>query len=292
MSFNNFIPTIWSGNFISELQKSLVYGGPTVVNRNWEGEIMDAGDRVKIQQMGPVSVSDYTKNSTTITFESLDDASIFLEIDQSKYFAFDIDDIDTAQAKGNLMQLAMANAAYKMRDTVDQYIAGKYTEAGVTSGLGTTTTPLTVTAKATSGSNIGIEDLLSQVSAKLSTANCPKDSRYAIMPPSLIQKLSLKVSGNTGLIAQNQAFTNGYVGSAFGFNIYESNNVPNTSNAKYKCLFGHPMAITYAEQINKVEALRRESSFRDAVKGLMLYGAKVVYPNCLACATLSTAAET
>jgi hypothetical protein len=290
MSYDNFIPTIWSGNFISELQKSLVYAGPGVINRNWEGEIREQGDRVKINQLGPVSVNTYVKG-VDITFETLDDASIFLDISESKYFAFEIEDIDAAQAKGSLMQLGMANSAYKMRDSVDQFIAAQYASAGITSGLGTTTTPLTITAKATSGSNTGIEDLLSQISSKLSTANCPKDGRFIILPPAIVQKLTLKVSGNTGLVAQNQAFTNGYVGTAFGFNIYESNNVPNTSGAKYKVIAGHPMAITYAEQINKVVALTREKSFREAVKGLMLYGAKVVYPNCLACATLSTASE-
>jgi len=294
MSLNNFIPTIWSGNFLSVLQKASVFTQPGVVNRNWEGEIKgNGGDRVKITQIGPVTVSDYTKNSSTLTFQTLDDASMFLDVNQSKSFSFAIDDVDAAQAKGNVMQLAMQDAAYRMKDTVDAYIAALHAQAGVTSGLGTTAAPLTVTAKASSGSNISVIELLSLIQQALDDANCPTDGRFVVLPPKIRGKLNLaSIMNVTNSSSQTQdAFSNGLVGTALGFNIYVSNNVVNTSAAKYKILAGSNIAMTYAEQVNKVEALRLETKFSDAVKGLMVYGAKVVQPSALACATVSAAAE-
>jgi len=294
MSLNNFIPTIWSGNFLSVLQKASVFTQPSVVNRNWEGEIKgNGGDRVKITQIGPVTVSDYTKNSSTLTFQTLDDASMFLDINQSKSFSFAIDDVDAAQAKGNVMQLAMTDAAYRMRDTVDTYIASLHAQAGVTTSLGTTAAPLTVTAKATAGSNISIIDFIALVRTALAKANCPSQGRFMVLPPDLTQKLSMASVLNTnGVTTQTQqAMSDGFVGRAFGFDIFESNNLVNTASAKYKVLAGSNIAMTYAEQINSVEPLRLQDKFSDAVKGLMVYGAKVVQPNALACATVSAAAE-
>lgn len=293
MSLDNFIPTVWSGNFLAALQKASVFTSPMVTNRNWTGEIRQGGDRVKITQIGPVTVSDYTKNSSTLTFQTLDDASMFLDINQSKSFSFAIDDIDKAQAKGNVMQLAMQDAAYRMKDTVDSYIASLHAQAGVTTSLGTTATPLTITAKASASSNISIIELFSLISQKLTESNCPTTGRFIVIPPALEQKLILaSVLNVTNSATQTQdAFSNGMIGHALGFDILVSNNVVNTSSAKYKVLAGSNIAITYAEQINSVEALRLESRFSDALKGLMLYGAKVVQPTALACATVSTAAE-
>ena len=294
MSLDNFIPTVWSGNFLAVLQKASVFTAPQVVNRNWEGEIKgNGGDRVKITQIGPVTVSDYTKNSTSLSFQTLDDASMFLDVNQSKSFSFAIDDVDAAQAKGSVMQLAMQDAAYRMKDTVDAYLASMYTQAGVTSGLGTTATPLTVTAKASSGSNISIIELFSTIAQKLTEANCPTMGRFIVIPPALEQKLILaSILNVTNSSTQTQdAYSNGMIGHALGFDILVSNNVSNTSSAKYRVMAGSNVAMTYAEQINKVEALRLEAKFSDGVKGLMVYGAKVVQPNALASACVSTAAE-
>ena len=291
MSINNFIPTLWSGNFIAALQKAQVFSSPAIVNRNYEGEISGFGDRVKIQQIGAISVSNYTKNTTSITFKQLEDASVFLEINQCKYFAFEIDDVDKAQVKGDVMGLAMNDAAYRVKDVIDQYIAGLHGMAGITSGLGTTATPLTVTAKATASSNISIQELFGTIKQKLDEGNVPTDGRFIILPPVMVFKLSLSAQSIVGVSQQQAAVSNGFVGNVWGFNVYMSNNVVNTSGAKYKVLAGTNQAISYAEQINSVEALRREDSFRDAVKGLMLYGANVIRPDLLACATVSSAAE-
>jgi len=289
MSIDNFIPTIWSANFLTSFQKASVFTGPAIINRNYEGEIAQKGDRVKINQIADPTISDYTKNSSTLTFETLEDAAMFLEINQAKAFAFEIDDVDMAQGSVGVMQLAMNRAAYKMKDTVDAYLAGLYTQAGVTANLGTTAVPLSITAAATTGGNVGVIDFFSKVTEELDKVNCPTDGRFAIIPPAIHSKLIL-ASVIQLYTTQQDVLTNGRVGRTLGFDIFVSNNLTNTAGAKYKCMFGTNSAITYAEQINKIEALRPQAKFSDAVKALMLYGAKVVQADALACATLSTAA--
>jgi len=283
MSINNFIPTIWSARFQDVLRKAQVFG--SLANRDYEGEIAQYGDSVKINGIGDINVADYTKNSTTITFQGLEDASQTLVINQSKYFAFEIDDIDKAQQNPKIMELAMSRAAYHVRDVMDLYLSGLYAGAGVVGGLGTTATPLAITAAASTGGNTSVFELFSKISKGLDEANVPLEGCYVVVPPWLHQKIVLAQASNFNV--SGDAIGNGFVARMWGFNVYMSNNVSQLTGAKYKVLAGTTAAITLAEQIVSVEALRRESSFRDAVKGLHVYGAKVVQPNALACATVT-----
>ena len=132
MSVGNFIAAIWSGLILDSLKKNLVFGSEMVVNRDYEGEIRAGGDTVHIRSISDPTVSSYTKNST-ITYETLTDADRQLRIDQQKIFSFSVDDIDEAQASGALEQ-ALTQAAYKLRDTADQYVAGLYTGAASCTG--------------------------------------------------------------------------------------------------------------------------------------------------------------
>jgi len=290
MALDNFIPQLWSANILSALDKAHVFAD--LANRNYEGSIRGMGDRVKINQIGAITVSDYTKNSTSISYQDLEDAALWLTIEKSKYFAFGVDDVDSAQMNVDIMTEATRKAAYAMNDAVDTYIAGLYTQAGVTSSLGTTAVPLTITAKATATSNISVIELFATISQKLDEANAPVDGRWIVLPPWLVQKLTM---ASVFTISQTNmdAMTNGRVAKALGFDIRMSNNLTKTTATTVcRVMAGAGnLAISYAEQLNKVEALRREGAFENAIRGLMLYGAKVVLPDALACATVSYAAE-
>ena len=133
MSISTFIPTIWEARLLAHLDKALVYGN--LVNRDYEGDIRQQGDTVKINQIADITVRDY-KKGTDITIDDVDGTPTTLTISQDKYFAFKVEDVDAAQANVNLVDAAMARASYAMRDVVDQYIAGFHTAAGVTDGLG------------------------------------------------------------------------------------------------------------------------------------------------------------
>lgn len=280
MAIDNFKPTIWSALIIDSLRKSLVFGD--VANRNYEGEIRNGGEKVKILEIGDITVSDY---SGTVSYQDIQDASKYLLIDQKKYFAFNLDDVDKAQSSVDVMVRATEKASYKLRDTADQFIAGLYGEAGVTSGLGTTASPLTVTSAGAS-STTSVKTLFSTIAKELDEANCPTEGRWIVVPPWLHQKILL--AEDARLTVENPATTNGRVGTLWGFDVRMSNNVATASSGTvYKVMAGTSEAISYADQLVKIEALRRDASFAEGVRGLHVYGGKVVQNDALAVASVS-----
>jgi N4-gp56 family major capsid protein len=281
VALNNFIPEVWAARLLMNLHKRLVYGQPGVINRDYEGDIRDAGDVVRINSIGPVTIGNYTKNSNISDPETLTDAQMMLTIDQSKYFNFQIDDVDKAQQRPQVMDGAMGEAAYGLADTVDQFIAGLYTEAATANLIGTTAAPKTDLATANVPYNYLVD-----LSVKLDEANVPSEGRFCIIPPwfhGYLLKDSRFISAGTP--ATDAVIRQGVIGQAAGFQLLKSNNVPQTASTKYRITAGHPMAWSFASQISKVEAYRPEKRFADAMKGLALYGAKVVKPAALAVLT-------
>ena len=274
-SLNTFIPQLWSAQLLTSLKKSLIYGQESITNRNYQGEISSYGDTVKIHAIGAVTVGDYTKNTDMTKPQTLTGSETTLVINQSKYFNFQIDDIDKAQQNPKVMAEAMNESAYALRNTADQYIAGcMVTGMKSEHTIGSDSAPKVAT-------KADAIDYLVDLGVILDEANIPEDGRFVVIPPfyhALIEKSDKWQHTETGV----DIIKNGYVGRMAGFDVYKSNNVPNTEKAKYKIIAGHPMATTYAEQINEVEGYRPESRFADAVKGLHLYGAKVVRPEALA----------
>ena len=285
MAINNFIPAVWSAQLLKALDKSLVYAN--LANRDYEGEIKSLGDQVKINSLGEVSIGTYAKNTNIDAAETLDDAQRILLINQGKYFNFQIDDVDKAQQKPKVMQEAMVRAAYALADVADQHIAGLYTEISAGNALGTDVAPKVVSVAAATGVVPAYETLV-DLAVTLTEANVPSTGRWVVLPPwyhGLLLKDSRFISAGTA--KTDATLANGFVGRAAGFDIYESNNVPNTNGTLYKVIAGYSGALSYAEQILDVEAYRPELRFADAVKGLHVYGAKVVRPTGLALLTCS-----
>ncbi len=279
MALNSFIPEIWSARLLYNLNKTLVYGQQNVVNREYEGEIKAKGDTVRINSIGRVTVGDYAKNNDMAAPETLTDAQTTLVIDQSKYFNFQIDDIDKIQQYPKVMDEAMQEAAYALANTADQFIAGHYVDVAAGNTIGDDTTPEAPTAQTA-------YELLVDLSVLLDENDIPPTGRWVIVPP-WYEGLMLKDDRfvKSGVMPAEQRLLNAIVGQAAGFTVLKSNNVPNTAGAKYKIVAGHPMAWSFAEQASQVEAYRPESRFADAVKGLHLYGAKVIRPSALAVMT-------
>lgn len=273
MSVSNFIPEVWAARIFARLRKALVIGD--LANRDYEGEISEAGDTVKINSIGPVTVGTYTRNSGTLTLQTLEDSQMNLLIDQMKYFNFQVDDVDARQAAGNILAAGMDDAAYRLADTADTYLGTLYSQAGTTV-VSATYNSLTAYA------------LLLTLKQKLDEKNVPAEGRYCVIPPWFETKLLLAevIVENTS----NDAFQNGKIARCAGFDLRRSNNLYNDGTYDM-VMAGTSRAIAYAEQINKVEAYRPESKFCDAVKGLHVYGAKVVDPDCLAVAGVDEAAE-
>ena len=280
MAINNFIPEVWSARLLSSLKKSLVFAGPGVANRDYEGDIRQSGDTVRITSISRPTIGDYVKNSTTITPETLTDAQRSLLISQSKYFAFEVDDIDMRQAAngGALMNEAASEAAYGLADVADQYVAGLYTEVQAANAI--STTAITDPAKAVKG--------LLDLKTKLDAADVPTQGRYVVVPPWYLNLLlQSDLFARVDASGTSEGLRNGTVGRAWGFDVMMSNNCVLITGDDYAVMAGVPGAISFAEQIVKVEAYRPESAFSDALKGLHLYGAKVVRPDALAVLTAS-----
>ncbi|MBQ8510563.1 MAG: hypothetical protein IJ493_11720 [Clostridia bacterium] len=264
MAISNFIPTVWSETLLSELDHD--YIGVRNCSRDFEGDIRGKGSSVKINGIGDISVFDYTKDTDMQTAQDLSDTSQTLLIDQAKAFNFQIDDVDRAQSTPKLMQAAMSQAAAALSDVADAYVYSLYKNVAPTNTI--------------AYSEIVAEDvldiLLDARRVLLShgvNSNIPTSLEVSPEVAALIIKSKiLNNSDNTA------ALENGALGSFIGFDVYVSPNIAVVDN-RYKCLARTKRAIAFAEQLNEVEAYRPENRFADAVKGLHLYGAKVVYPD-------------
>ena len=273
----DFIPTVWAARLLVALEKSLVYGQTNVCNRDYEGEVRASGNTVKIASIGDVTVDDYTKDTDIGDPETLTDAEQTLLIDQAKFFNFYVDSIDRAQQNVNALDEAMRRASWSLRDYADTFLAG-IMEAAVVTGnkIGTTGTPKVPTKD-------DAYEYLVDLGVLLDEANVPIEGRFVVVP-AWFHGLLLKDERfvKAGTRRSDTAIRNGEVGEAAGFSILKSNNVPNTTGEKYKILAGHSIATSYVEQIVDVQTYKPEKRFGDAVKGLHVYGGKVVRPTALA----------
>lgn len=278
MAVTGFIPKLWSARLLNALDKSHVFAN--VVNRDYEGEIKKMGDTVHINTIGAVTIGTYTQNTDfTSGPETLATTDQTLTIDQAKYFNFQVDDIDAAQAAGDIMDKAMTRAAYGLADASDKYIAG------ILAGAADASNTVSTSAVALTSSNV-YENVV-KMRTILDKANVPTAGRWLVIPPEMYALILLddRFVKTGGEMAEGILRT-GLVAQAAGFDIYLSNNcvsVNSNSTDTYTIVGGVDAAATYAEQIVSTEAYRPEKRFADAVKGLHVYGAKVVDKAQIAC---------
>jgi len=281
LAIKHFIPEIWSNQILARLNDASSF--LQVANRNYEGEA-SKGNTVKINEVGPVTVNTYTDNSTSdLTWEFLTDAQKELKIDQFKYFAFAVDDVDRLQARPDVMAEAIKNATWALRDNIDAALAATYSQAGVT--YGSTGSGIDVNSNA-------VFKVFNYISHYLDTYNCPKNGRWCVCPPWFYYALlAKKLDVDKGQV-RGDLEMGGFRGQYLGYNVYTSNNITNgnvTTNAKV--MFGGPEALSLVVQMDTVEAVRPSKAFHDLVKGLLVYGYKVVRPNHLATLTCDYTAE-
>ena len=267
MAISNFIPTVWSENLYTAMDAE--YIAVANCNRDFEGEILHKGSVVKICGVGEVTLGDYTKDTDMSAPQALSDTVRELKIDRAKYFNFQIDDIDKVQCTPKLMDAAVKNAAATLVHEADEYVFKLYSKA-----------TQTVTAEDVNVDNV--LDYILEARQKLMEEGNVTDASEVVLEispaiASLIYKAKL-------LIVKDNAdmMETGYIGSLYGCKIFVSNNIfkENTTDKKYhKCFMRTKRAIAFAEQLSEIDAYRPEKRFADAVKGLHLYGADVIYPN-------------
>ena len=281
-----FIPEIYSKKVQIALRKAAV--AEAVCNTDYMGEISSFGDTVNIIKEPQIAVADYTRG-LAVTSTNLTDQELVLTVDQAKSFSFKIDDLEKRFSHVNFQAIAADNAAYALRDAMDSNILAAISAgATATTGMGTTSTPIDI------GFGSGEVDPLNQMSLaakELDEANAPEDGRWFVAAPEWYNALSnsasklLSVDFNAG----QGSIRNGLVASGLlrGFSMYKSNNLPTNdlsgaspagSATAPVALFGHMSSTAAASSMNKVETVRDTGTFSDIVRGLMVWGRKVLRP--------------
>lgn len=267
MSVKNFIPEIWAAEIERALYANAIFGQAPITNRNYEKDLNLGGDTVRINQLGKISVSDY---SGSVSYAELDDAQTVLHLNQKKYAAVKLDDIDKIQSRSDLMPAAADEMSAALIDAMEQYIASLYTQAGVSSsGTGVTGGAVAVTSSTA-------QAYLEAVAGIMGDAKIPDQNRWMVVPEWLYYRI---VTGLGNQLTENvSALTGGVVKMAYGFELYKSANV-NNDGTNWNIMAGRPVSITLAQQIRNVEALRDQDAFNDLLRALHVYGAKVVRPD-------------
>ncbi|MFF8942564.1 P22 coat protein - protein 5 domain protein [Streptomyces sp. NPDC014864] len=273
MALTNFVPEVYAASTLAALDEALAYGSDGVTNRDFEGEVSEFGGSVVINTVADPTIEGYTPY-TDMTGGNAATSPQTMNIDQRKAWSLNIDDVDRAQARddADFVAKVSARAAHLLAKTADAYIAAQMASA-VTPG-----SEVTVDAAADA------YDLLVDLRTELSENETPIEGRWVVVTPAFhgfLLKDPRFVSSGDALGGVTRS--NGVVGNAAGFTVLESNQVPNGPGAGAGRLLiaGHGVATTYADQITKVEGLRHPKQFVDILRGLHVYGAKVVRPEAL-----------
>jgi hypothetical protein len=294
----NFIPEIWSGKLIENFYDSTVLAA--ISNTDYEGEIRNQGDTVNIRTQPNITIREYVKGQNLVV-ENPDSPKLQLVIDKGEYFSCVEDDIDRVQSDIKLMDMWSKDASEQMKIKIDQRVLtdmlpgigafNKGATAGQQSGafnLGTLAAPLTVT-KDGATSTTAVIDLIVDMGTVLDEANVPESDRFLVIPArmaGLIKKSELKDASLTA--DSSSPLRNGRLGMIDRFTLYVSHNL-NVSSGKTSLIAGHKMGLTFASQMTEMETLRAQSTFGNIVRGLQVYGYKVVKPEALAQAVVQFA---
>jgi len=284
---SRFIPEIWSGRMIVKFYKATCLA--EISNTDYEGEIKEMGDTVIIRSTPTITINDYSKGQK-LDYENPESTPLELLIDKAKYWAFECDDIDLYQSDIKLLDNWSGDAAQQMKITIetkvweDIYDDMDSSNTGATAGkesssfdIGTSGSPVQIT-------KANVLDYIVDCGTILDEQNVPETERWFVIPAwmaGLIKKSDLKDASLTG--DPQSPIRNGRLGVIDRFTLYSSNTLYSVSDTVtcYYSMFGHISALTFASQITKTEQLRAETTFADLVRGLQVYGYKVIKPEAL-----------
>ena len=278
-----FIPEIWSKKLIEKFYDATVL--TAISNTDYEGEIRSQGDMVKIRTIPTLTINDYSSGQTLVN-QRPESEIVELLIDKGKYWSAIVDDVQDIQADLELMNMWAGDASEQMKIRVDTEVLGsivpdfaaenKGAAAGRISGninLGATGAPLAVTTS-------NILDTILDMGQVLDEQNRPETGRFLVMPywaTTLLKKSDIKDASLTG--DGSSPLRNGRVGMIDRFEIYQSNNLPKVvdgGNNAFNFIAGVKNGLTFASQLTKTESLRAESTFGNIMRGLQVYGYKVI----------------
>lgn len=291
---DGFIPEIWSGKLVEKFYASTVLAA--ISNTDYEGEIKDKGDRVLIRTKPTINIHDY-KADGLLGLDRPAGSNTELFIDQGKYFSLILDDVMEIQSDLNILSMWSDDAAQQMKITVDTAVlAGILNGAtatynrGATAGkiagnlnLGVTSSgPLSVVSRDPGVSDVEIVDVLMRMGQVLDEQNIPEVGRWVVLPAWAGRMIKTSELRQTYLSGDGVSMLrNGRLGMIDRFTIYISNLLPagtagGLAAGEWVFYAGHAHALTFATQISKVETLRSELTFGQILRGLQVYGYKVI----------------
>ncbi len=293
-----FIPEIWSGKLIEKFYASTVLAA--ISNTDYEGEIKAHGDKVKIRTKPTITIRNY-EAGLNLVVERPSSNIVELNIDKGKYFNTILDDVMRVQSDIDQMGLWSDDAGEQMKIVIDTDVltgilgqavaANRGVSAGAISGginLGATGTPVVLVPRNPAVGEVEIVDMIVRLGQVLDEQNIPEQGRWIVLPAwaaSMVKRSELRDASLTGDGAS--ILRNGRLGMVDRFTIYASNLLPNgvaggLAAGEWVIYAGHAHALTFASQMTEMETMRSEFTFGNVMRGLQVYGYKVLDGKALA----------
>lgn len=287
----DFIPEIWSGKLVEKFYRATVFGDIATVD--YEGDIVGMGAQIKIRTVPDVTVSDYTVGGT-LTYQYPSRNSVTLAIDQAKSFSVALNTVDMRQSDLDLSDIFATDGAIRLKIAADADVLSTIPaqvdthNTGATAGvdvgninLGTLASPVVVQAAGATGTDQNVIDVLTGWGEILDEQDVTDEGRWAVVPPWFIRKLKSSDLRIASLAGDGiSVIRNGRVGIIDRFMVYESRNVLKTTSptTSFACMFGHSAGLAFASQITDAEMLPNPTDFGYLIRGLMVFGFKVIEP--------------
>ncbi len=312
-----FIPTLWSGKLLAKFYQNTMLS--EVTNTDYEGELKNQGDTVRIRLAPSISISDYTAGQS-LSYEVPEPSYQDMQVNKGKYFGVQVNDVLAYQSDMSLMNMFTEDAAKQLKIAIENEVffqsfvtegpaaANEGATAGAISAaynLGTDTAPIDQATPE------NVLKAILRMSTALDEQNVPEDGRYLVISPydrHLLMQSSIAQAYFSG--DNSSTVRTGKIGMLDRFSVYVSNLLPKGAAAKAlvaglsaasggatltdakarrTMVAGTKAAVSFAMTINKTEPLRNQTDFGDIVRGLAVYGRKVTKPEALVVAQVGSA---
>ncbi len=274
MAYENFIPTVWSEAIQRELERAYVFAEDC--NRQYEGDVKNRGDSVRILGVGKPTIKTIGRENANAKIddpETIADEAVTMYINQLSYFNYMVGDIDRAQAVEGLMDALSRETSEALADTADRYVAGKAAEANKLFA-----SPVKIVSGTAASGEKNVLDVLDEAIQRLYENDVKNSSEVVVTVSPRFYTLFKRAY--IGKDTDNSAMLkNGKVAMYGNVSVKLSNNVLRTdSDATDNIMIRTKRAVAFAQPMTKIEPYRPEGMFADAVKGFILYDAKIVRP--------------
>lgn len=283
----SYIPEIWSGKLIEKFYLATVFAA--ISNTDYEGEISAYGDKVQIRTVPDIAINDYELGQDLV-YERPKSTNVELLIDKGKYYAFNINDVEQKQADVDFVSKWSEDASEQLKIKVDGGILADIPSDAGTDNFGVTAGKISGNINLGTSSADGstaialakdtIVDKIVECGQCLTEQNVPQTNRWFVVPAWAATRIKTSELSEASYSGDGVSMKrNGRIGVIDNFEIFVSNNTLSTVEGSVTChslLFGHKSALTFASQLVKNEMVDNPNDFGKLMRGLQVYGYKVI----------------